>query len=60
MKRAAYLARLEAEVRRLLRQGRTMAEAAAETGLDERDGWALFDEFNARNATAAYHELEWE
>ena len=55
-----YLARLEAEVRRLLRLGRTMAEAAAETGLDERDGWALFDEFNARNATAAYHELEWE
>jgi quinoprotein relay system zinc metallohydrolase 2 len=55
-----YLARLEAEVRRLLREGRTMAEAAAETGLDERDGWALFDEFNARNATAVYHELEWE
>ncbi|MDQ4060443.1 MAG: quinoprotein relay system zinc metallohydrolase 2, partial [Pseudomonadota bacterium] len=55
-----YLSRLRADVRRLLDEGRTMGEAAARAGLAERDAWDLFEEFNARNATAAYHELEWE
>ena len=55
-----YLARIEADVRRLLDEGRTMSEAATRAGLAEREAWTLFDEFNARNATTAYHELEWE
>jgi len=28
-------------------------------GLSEREAWALFDEFNARNAIEVYRELEW-
>jgi hypothetical protein len=32
-------------------------QGVAET---ERTRWELFDEGNARNATAAYSELEWE
>jgi quinoprotein relay system zinc metallohydrolase 2 len=55
-----YLSRLETDVRRLLREGASMGEAAERAGLDERDAWALFDDFNARNAIASYHELEWE
>ncbi|MEA2952711.1 MAG: hypothetical protein QOJ96_2231, partial [Alphaproteobacteria bacterium] len=26
----------------------------------ERSRWELFDDYNARNATAAFSEIEWE
>jgi hypothetical protein len=55
-----YLMRLETDVRALIRQGSTMREAASQAARSEADSWLLFEEFNARNATAAYHELEWE
>jgi hypothetical protein len=55
-----YLAGLASDVRRVIREGRTMRDAAGEAGRAEAQHWALFDEFNARNATAAFHELEWE
>lgn len=55
-----YLQTLRNEVRDMIRQGRTMQEAAQTAAQTERSHWLLFDDFNARNATAAYHELEWE
>ncbi|MFG1394998.1 quinoprotein relay system zinc metallohydrolase 2 [Xanthobacter agilis] len=55
-----YLKRLVADVRRLVRDGGTMSDAAREAGRAEAPDWALFNDFNARNATSAYHELEWE
>lgn len=55
-----YLRRLVADVRAMVRQGGTMAEAARAAGREEAGDWALFDDFNARNATTAFHELEWE
>lgn len=55
-----YLEILRDDVRRLIAEGRSMGQAADEAGRSERDRWALFDEFNARNAIAAYHEFEWE
>ena len=55
-----YLKGLATDVRRMIREGRTMRDAAGEAGRAEAQHWALFDEFNARNATAAFHELEWE
>lgn len=55
-----YLRRLSADVRGMIREGRTMAEAAQEAGRAEAPDWQLFDDFNARNATTAYHEFEWE
>lgn len=55
-----YLQRISADVRRVIKQGRSIAEAAAGAGLSERDAWVLFDAFNARNVTAAFAELEWE
>lgn len=55
-----YLKRLVADVRRLVRDGATMSDAAREAGREEAPDWALFDDFNARNATTTFHELEWE
>jgi len=55
-----YLQRISADVRRMIKEGRSIAEAAAGVGLSEKDAWVLFDEFNARNVTAAFAELEWE
>ncbi|MCK0208690.1 quinoprotein relay system zinc metallohydrolase 2 [Starkeya koreensis] len=55
-----YLTVLRDDVRRILAEGRPMGEAPALAAESERNEWALFDEFNPRNAIAAYHELEWE
>jgi quinoprotein relay system zinc metallohydrolase 2 len=55
-----YLERLAADVRQMIGEGRTMQDAASRAGAAEARDWSLFDEFNPRNATAAYHELEWE
>ncbi|MFA5122428.1 quinoprotein relay system zinc metallohydrolase 2 [Zavarzinia sp.] len=55
-----YLAVLAADIRRLIRTGATMSEAAASAGQSEKGAWSLFDDFAGRNATAAFHELEWE
>jgi quinoprotein relay system zinc metallohydrolase 2 len=55
-----YLKLLQADVRRMVRNGGTMQDAAAHAGASQRTGWSLFDDFNPRNAVAAYHEIEWE
>lgn len=55
-----YLQRISADVRSMIKQGRSIADAAASVGLSEKDAWLLFGEFNARNVTAAFAELEWE
>jgi quinoprotein relay system zinc metallohydrolase 2 len=55
-----YLTVLAADTRRLIAAGVPMAQAVPQIGLSERDLWALFDEYNPRNATAAFSELEWE
>lgn len=54
-----YLDRLRSDVSKLIDDGADVREASEKAGLSERDGWALFDEFNARNAIGAYRELEW-
>jgi quinoprotein relay system zinc metallohydrolase 2 len=55
-----YLDALAADTRRLIAAGVPMAQAVPQIGLSERDHWALFDDYNFRNATAALSELEWE
>lgn len=55
-----YLQTVQTDVRRLIAGGASMADAPAATAQSERENWALFDEFNPRNAIAAYHEIEWE
>lgn len=55
-----YLEVLAADTRAALAAGERLGEATAHVGESERGAWDLFDAFNARNATVAYTELEWE
>ncbi len=55
-----YLQRLAQDTRSLIAQGVPLAAAVQTAGATERLQWQLFEEYNARNATAAYSELEWE
>ncbi|MBS9478046.1 quinoprotein relay system zinc metallohydrolase 2 [Ancylobacter radicis] len=55
-----YLARLRSDVAALIASGGAMSTAPEVAARSEAGRWALYDEFNARNAIAAYHELEWE
>jgi quinoprotein relay system zinc metallohydrolase 2 len=55
-----YLTVLAADTRRLIAEGVPMAQAVPQIGESERDRWALFDDYNPRNATTAFSELEWE
>jgi glyoxylase-like metal-dependent hydrolase (beta-lactamase superfamily II) len=55
-----YLTALRDGARGAIAGGRTLAEATETVGLSERGNWALFDDYNGRNVTQAYKELEWE
>lgn len=55
-----YLASLLRDVRRAIRDKKTLDQAAAVVAPEERPRWLLFDEYHARNVIAAYTELEWE
>jgi quinoprotein relay system zinc metallohydrolase 2 len=55
-----YLSTVADEVRTMIKQGKTLAEAAEKVGLSEKDAWLLFKEYHARNVSAAFAELEWE
>jgi quinoprotein relay system zinc metallohydrolase 2 len=55
-----YLGILADDARRLIVAGVPMARAVPEIGQSERKRWSLFDDYNPRNATVAFSELEWE
>jgi quinoprotein relay system zinc metallohydrolase 2 len=55
-----YLETLAADVRRLIKRGAPINVAADTAAASERSRWQLFDDYNARNATAAFSEIEWE
>jgi quinoprotein relay system zinc metallohydrolase 2 len=54
-----YLERMTQDVRGLIDQGASLSVAASTAGQSEKNAWDLFEEYNARNATAAFVELEW-
>jgi quinoprotein relay system zinc metallohydrolase 2 len=54
-----YLETLASDVRGLVKSGKPIAAAGMAAG-SERSRWELFDDFNTRNATAAFSEIEWE
>ncbi|MGY2907978.1 quinoprotein relay system zinc metallohydrolase 2 [Bradyrhizobium sp. URHC0002] len=54
-----YLQSLASDVRGLVARGEPIAAAPTAAG-SERSRWDLFDDFNTRNATAAFSEIEWE
>ena len=55
-----YLATIVSDVRKLIKEGKTLEDATKTAGFEERDAWKLFDHYNVRNVTAAFAELEWE
>jgi len=55
-----YLATIAADVRKLIKDDKTLEDAVKTAGFEERDAWKLFDQYHVRNVTAAFAELEWE
>ncbi|RWQ43852.1 MAG: quinoprotein relay system zinc metallohydrolase 2 [Mesorhizobium sp.] len=55
-----YFEVLARDIRKAIADGMPLSEAVKTAGASERGNWHLFDEYNERNATAAFVELEWE
>ncbi|MEO3998339.1 quinoprotein relay system zinc metallohydrolase 2 [Mesorhizobium sp. CAU 1732] len=55
-----YFEVLARDLRLAIKEGTPLAEAVKTAGRSEAPNWALFDDYNERNATTAYAELEWE
>jgi quinoprotein relay system zinc metallohydrolase 2 len=55
-----YLETLASDIRALVKRGAPITVAADTAAASERSQWQLFDDYNARNATAAFSEIEWE
>lgn len=55
-----YLEKLATDVRALIKSGAPLTAAAQTAGASEQSRWNLFEDYNARNATAAFSEMEWE
>jgi quinoprotein relay system zinc metallohydrolase 2 len=55
-----YLETLASDVRSLIARGKPISVAADSAASSERTHWQLFEDYNARNATAAFSEMEWE
>ncbi len=55
-----YLSVLVEDLRRMIAAGASMNDAISRAAGSERENWQLFDEFNPRNASVGFAELEWE
>jgi quinoprotein relay system zinc metallohydrolase 2 len=55
-----YLVTLRDGVRAEIKSNGSIEHAIKTVGQSERANWALFDNYNGRNVTEAYKELEWE
>ena len=55
-----YLETLASDVRALIARGKPISVAADSAASIERPRWQLFEDYNARNATAAFSQMEWE
>lgn len=55
-----YLGGLVRDIRAIISNGGDIEQAVATVGRSERGEWALFDDYNGRNVTNAFKELEWE
>jgi len=55
-----YLGGLVRDIRAIISRGGEIEQAVATVGLSEHGEWVLFDDYNGRNVTGAFKELEWE
>lgn len=60
MDTARYLGVLAADTRAAVAAGQRLGDAVAIIARAEAPNWQLFEAYNARNATVAFTELEWE
>ncbi|MBV1707615.1 MAG: quinoprotein relay system zinc metallohydrolase 2 [Hyphomicrobiales bacterium] len=54
-----YFDVLKADITASLHKGLTMRATVHDAGASEAGSWKLFNDYNKRNATTAYAELEW-
>ncbi len=57
---AHYFLTIREQIRAIINDMGTITEATQSVGLSEKGKWLLFDDYNKRNVTAAFTELEWE
>lgn len=57
---ARYLEVLETDTRAAISAGQRLGDAVEVIATGEQTHWTLFEAYNARNATVAFTELEWE
>lgn len=55
-----YLTTILTETRQMIANGADIEVAVDHVAAGERSQWALFDDYNGRNVTVAFKELEWE
>ena len=55
-----YLEVLARDIRKSIATGQPLSAAVKTAAAAEKLNWALFEDYNERNATAAFAELEWE
>ena len=55
-----YFDILASDLRQAIADGQPLSDAVKTAAQSQSGKWALFDEFNERNATVAFAELEWE
>ena len=55
-----YLQVLTKDLRQMVAKGATVDAAADRAAESERPKWSLFGDYNPRNATAGFAEIEWE
>lgn len=55
-----YFTVLLRDIRKSIADGEPIGVAVKTAGQTERSRWQLFDEYNERNATTAFAEVEWE
>jgi quinoprotein relay system zinc metallohydrolase 2 len=55
-----YLEQLTSDIRALIASGTPLTAAVDTAAKSERSQWSLFEDYNARNATSVFSEIEWE
>jgi len=55
-----YLTTVLTETRQMIAKGADIETAVNHVAAGERSRWTLFDDYNGRNVTVAFKELEWE
>ena len=56
----SYFERLTQDIRSMIAKGDDVSEAAKTAAQAQRNDWRLFEDYNPRNATAAFAEYEWD